>query len=250
MARSPRKRWKRWPTSRPAASDSLLALVATVTETFGHEHFERIDEGPDSEFYKQPRLVVHIDDGAIRAAGRLYASLLPPNAEILDLMSSWRSHLPEDFQTRRVVGLGMNALELRENPRLTEWVLHDLNQDPTLPFESDGFDGVIDTVSVQYLTRPLEVFAEVYRVLRPGGRFIVTFSNRCFWTKAVRIWRELSDRGHAELIAAYFQQSAAWHDLHAVDCNADQNGGDPLFAVHAQKPEQALASEGEHGHRD
>jgi SAM-dependent methyltransferase len=208
-----------------------------VTELFQPEHFERIDESPDSEFYQEPRLVVHIDDGAIRAAGRLYASLLPNGGEILDLMSSWRSHLPEDFASHcHVVGLGMNDVELQENPQLSDWVIHDLNADPRLPFESDHFDGVIVTVSVQYLIQPVEVFSEVHRVLRPGARFIVSFSNRCFWTKAVRVWRELSDRGHAELVAAYFRQSAVWDDLHAVDTNAQAAGGDPLFAVHARKP--------------
>lgn len=199
------------------------------------EHFEREDESPDSNFYAWPRLVVHIDDGAIRAAGRIYASLLAPDGEILDLMSSWRSHLPDDFRVVRLVGLGMNAEEMIENPRLSEYVVHDLNVDPRLPFQDESFDGAIDTVSVQYITRPLEVFAEVYRVLRPGARFILTFSNRCFPTKAVRIWRDIDDRGHADLLAAYFRYSAPWTQVHAVDCKPERFDGDPLFAVHALK---------------
>jgi SAM-dependent methyltransferase len=136
---------------------------------------------------------------------------------------------------KQLVGLGMNAEEMAANPRLDEFLVHDLNSDPHLPFEDNRFDGIINTVSVQYLTRPLEVFAEVYRVLRPGGRYIVTFSNRCFPTKAVDIWRSLNDQGHADLIAAYFQHSAPWSDLHALNCNPNAIDGDPLYAVYARK---------------
>ncbi|HTE84025.1 MAG TPA: methyltransferase domain-containing protein [Dehalococcoidia bacterium] len=208
-----------------------------VTDSpFLPEHFERVDEAADSEFYSQPRFVVHIDDQAIEAAGRVYASLLPRDGEILDLMSSWRSHIPAGFPVSRLVGLGMNAEEMAGNPQLDAYVVHDLNLDPTLSFETDQFDGVIDTVSIQYLTRPVEVFAEVYRVLRPAGRFVVTFSNRCFPTKAVRVWTALGDKGHAQLIASYFLSSARWSDLQAVECNPARGAGDPLFAVHASKP--------------
>ncbi len=201
---------------------------------FRPEHFERLDETADAEFYREPRLVVHIDTGAIAAAGRIYRSLLPAHACVLDLMSGWRSHLPVDLPLARVAGLGMNAAEMAANPQLSSYVVHDLNVDPCLPFGDDEFDGVINTVSVQYLTRPLEVFAEVYRVLRPNAPYVVTFSNRCFPTKAVRIWRSLGDDGHMQLVAAYFLQSAPWRDLHAVDCNPGA-GGDPLYAVYGRK---------------
>ena len=206
--------------------------------SFRPEHFERVDESVDEEFYRQPRLVVHIDDGAIAAAREFYRSLLPPHGRILDLMSSWRSHLPVDSDFERVTGLGMNAAEMADNPQLGEYVVHNLNSDPSLPFGNDEFDAAINTVSVQYLTRPVEVFAEVHRVLRPGAPYLVTFSNRCFPTKAVRIWRSLNDEGHAQLIAAYFRSSAAWSDLHAVYCNPDADG-DPLYAVYARKAEGA-----------
>ncbi|MGI8551732.1 MAG: class I SAM-dependent methyltransferase [Dehalococcoidia bacterium] len=202
---------------------------------FRPEHFRRIDEGPDDEFYEEPRLVTHIDDAAIAAAGRLYAELLPRGADILDLMSSWRSHLPESFPAGSLVGLGMNDVELSENRQLTQWVTHDLNFDPHLPFESDRFDGAIVTVSVQYLTRPLEVFAEVHRVLRPSAPFIVTFSNRCFPTKAIWIWRSLNDLEHAQLIASYFQFSGRWTDIQAEDRSPRGASGDPLYAVYARK---------------
>lgn len=205
-------------------------------QPFKPEYFVRQDESPDRDFYREPRLVVHIDERAISAAGALYAEILPAGGEILDLMSSWRSHLPPAFPINRLVGLGMNAVELRENPQLDAYTVHDLNRDPHLPFSSNQFDGVINTVSVQYLTRPLEIFAEVYRVLRPGCPFIVTFSNRCFPTKAVRIWSALDDQEHTQLVAAYFRQSGPWADLHFEDRSGSPRGlGDPLFGVYAYK---------------
>lgn len=207
-----------------------------IENPFRPEHFERLDETADTDFYAQPRLVVHIDDGAIRAAGSLYAELLPPDGTILDLMSSWRTHLPDGLSAKQVIGLGMNAVEMDENPQLTSYVVEDLNADPRLPFDADQFDGVINTVSIQYLTRPLEVFAEVYRVLRPGAPFVITFSNRCFPTKAVRIWRSLGDREHVQLVAAYFRYSADWAELRAEERTPSGDyDGDPLFGVYARK---------------
>lgn len=203
---------------------------------FSSEHFGRMDESPDAEFYTEPRLVVHIDEAAIAAAGRLYASLLPSDDEILDLMSSWKSHLPPDFPVQRLVGLGMNEVELGENEQLDEWVVHDLNREPVLPFEDGRFGGCIVTVSVQYLTRPVEVFREVNRVLRPGAPFVVTFSNRCFPTKAVAIWRATGDQDHARLVGAYFELSGGWSGLRLIDASPRLGGySDPLYAVVAYK---------------
>src|SRR5581483_34810 len=139
------------------------------------EFFDRLDDEPDEQFYSAPRLVQHIDDAAIAAVGALYAELLPERADILDLQSSWVSHLPESFAVRTLTGLGMNADELAANPRLTSWTVHNLNRDPCLPYDDAAFDGCIDTVSVQYLQRPVEVFREVNRVLRPGAPFVLTF---------------------------------------------------------------------------
>jgi SAM-dependent methyltransferase len=207
---------------------------------FRTEHFERIDESPDADFYMQPRLVVHIDEGAVAAAGEFYAGLLPPHGEILDLMSSWVSHLPTNFPVSGLVGLGMNEEELASNPRLSSYVVHDLNADPLLPFESERFDGAIVTVSIQYLTRPLEVFTEVRRVLRSGAPFIVTFSNRCFPTKAVQIWRSLDDRDHVRLVEAYFRYSGGWGAPQSVARIPDGPfTGDPLFGVYALKSDNS-----------
>src|SRR5271169_5504375 len=145
---------------------------------FKPEFFRRVDDSNDEDFYSAPRFVVHIDDGAIAKVGEIYAQLLPQGGAVLDLMSSWRSHLPAHIRPSRVVGLGMNRAEMENNPALTEIVIHNLNRAPKLPFADAEFDGVVVTVSVQYMTRPLETFVEVARVLKPGAPFIATFSNR------------------------------------------------------------------------
>src|SRR5690606_24235293 len=143
------------------------------------EHFQRYDDTSDADFYAVPRMVTHIDDAAIAAVTRFYGDLLPVGGRMLDLMSSWVSHLPSEHTYASVTGLGMNEDELRANGQLTRWVVHDLHQEPKIPFEDAEFDGAVVTVSVQYLTSPVEVFAEVGRVLVPGAPFAVTFSNRC-----------------------------------------------------------------------
>jgi SAM-dependent methyltransferase len=193
--------------------------------------FDRSDPGPDAAFYGPPRLVTHIDEGAIAAVGDLYAELAV-EGEVLDLMSSWVSHFRAP--PRRLVGLGMNATELAANPVLAEHVVQDLNVDPALPFADASFDDVTCCVSVDYLVRPVEVFGEVARVLRPGGRFVVTFSNRCFPTKAIRGWLATDDRGHLQIVAAYFAAADRFHDLRG-ERRPTPPGGDPLYAVWAHR---------------
>lgn len=154
-------------------------------------------------------------------------------------MSSWRSHWPADHPKTRLTGLGLNAVELAENPDLDDYLIHDLNRHPQLPFPDAAFDAVVITVSVQYLTRPIAVFQEVHRILQPAGVFIVTFSNRMFPTKAVRIWRATSDRGHLELVAAYMD-AAAFADIQGGLANPQTSPpDDPLFLVTATKPAAA-----------
>ncbi len=148
-----------------------------MSEEFDPRYFRREDEHPDPLFYAEPRLTVHIDDDAIAAVTATYAELLPEGGVILDLMSSWRSHLPPAARYARVVGLGLNTEEMADNPQLDEYVVHDLNVDPRLPFAAATFDGCCVTVSVQYLTRPVEVFREVNRVLKPASPFVLTYSN-------------------------------------------------------------------------
>ena len=148
--------------------------------------FRREDEAPDEDFYAEPRLVTHIDEQAIAAVRQLYREYLPADGTVLDLMSSWVSHLPAEVAYSRVVGLGMNRTELAANPRLDGFVVHDLNRDPRLPFADAEFDAAAICVSIQYLTRPVAVLRDLGRVLVAGGPLVISFSNRCFPTKAVR----------------------------------------------------------------
>ena len=206
------------------------------TPPFPDNYFQRVDGSDDRLFYTEPRLLVHIDDHAIAAIGEFFKQHIPENAYILDLMSSWRSHLPDGFPIRKVVGLGMNEVEMRENPQLDEWVVHDLNSDPRLPFETDAFDAVMVTVSIQYMTRPLEVFSEVRRILKDDGAFYVIYSNRMFPTKAVAIWHNLNDNERAQLIASYFVKSEGWSPPTARDVSPNQGfRTDPVFIVSANK---------------
>lgn len=193
--------------------------------------FGRMDETPDEDFYKVPRLVTHIDEGAIAAVTQLYREFLPPGGEILDLMSSWISHLPPEVEYGRVVGLGMNEAELGHNERLDSYVVHNLNNDPRLPFGDAEFDGCGICVSVDYLTRPVEVLREVGRVLRVGSPIVITFSNRCFPTKVVAVWHELDDRGHVELVEGYLREAGNWDDVRGLDRSPRRMFSDPLYAV-------------------
>lgn len=198
------------------------------------EHFRRVDESEDGLFYREPRLVTHIDDAAIEAVSRFYGQLIPTGAMVLDLMTSWVSHLPPGLALSGVAGLGMNAYELDQNPVLSERVVQDLNKDPVLPWANDTFDAVIVTVSVQYLTDPPAVFKEVGRVLKPGAAFAVAFSNRCFPTKAVAVWQTLTSREHAELIGLYFRLSGKFEKADAYDISPGP-GADPMFVVIARR---------------
>jgi SAM-dependent methyltransferase len=199
--------------------------------------FDRADERPDAEFYGPPRLVTHIDDDAIAAVGDLYAELgidgsAPAPVRVLDLMSSWVSH----FRTppAELVVLGMNAAELAANTAATERVVHDLNADPRLPLPDGDVDAAVCCVSIDYLTRPIEVLADVARVLRPGGTLAVTFSNRCFPAKAVRGWLLTSDEQHGALVAELVRRAGGFTEAE-VSLRTRPGRGDPLHAVVAHR---------------
>ena len=218
---------------------------------FTPEHFGRTDESDDSLFYQQPRLVVHIDEQAIATIGELFREVFAPDESaeatskgaaaddgpaILDLLSSWRSHWPQGLPKSRMVGLGLNAVEMQKNPDLDDHVVHDVNKDPTLPFEDSTFDGVLLSVSIQYLTRPVEVFREVNRILKPGEPFLVMFSNRMFFTKAVRIWTLGDDEQHTRIVATYFHHAGNYDDIRAMCRNPGRGPyDDPVYVVMARK---------------
>ncbi|MEY2469515.1 MAG: hypothetical protein QOF21_2213 [Actinomycetota bacterium] len=201
-------------------------------ETFPPQFFARTDEADDALFYDVPRLVTHIDDDAIAAVGELYDEL-HVNGDVLDLMSSWVSHFRTAPRHLRV--LGMNEPELRANAAADERIIHDLNADPRLPLPNESIDDAVCCVSVDYLTHPVDVFRDIARVLRPGGRFVCTFSNRVFATKAIRGWLYGTDADRCAIVAEYFRQSKVFEPATVARRTPLDHRGDPLFAVWATR---------------
>jgi len=218
-------------------SPVLRSLMPGYLEDILEQYFRRQDESSDFQFYQSPRLVAHIDDAAIAALGAFFRPRIPDGADVLDLMSAYLTHLPPDVRARcrRVAGLGMNDAEMTANAHLTDHVVHSLNDDPTLPYPDEAFDVALCTVSVQYLLHPVEVFAEVRRVLRPGGQFIVSFSNRCFPTKATQFWLGAGDAQRVALVHLYFEQSGGWEPVEAFDLSPRPGRSDPLYVVMGRK---------------
>ncbi|NNF95354.1 MAG: methyltransferase domain-containing protein, partial [Halobacteria archaeon] len=188
-------------------------LPDTDTDFYSSDPFARSDNRADSAFYSMSRLVPHIDSTASQQIARIYERYLQPGMQVLDMMSSWQSHLPDSLGDLAVTGLGLNQQELQHNPRLTTQAIHDLNADTRLPFKDKQFDAVICSVSVEYLIKPLEIFAEVARVLKPGSSFVVTFSERWFPTKVITLWQEMHAFERMGFVLDIFDKSQAFTNL-------------------------------------
>jgi SAM-dependent methyltransferase len=204
-------------------------MAESHLESLPSRLFDRVDNSADAVFYQAPRLVAHIDEATIAALTKFYGDILFDGADVLDLMSSWISHLPAETALGRVAGLGMNMQELKANPRLTEYLVQDLNVVPRLTYADVAFDFVFIAVSIQYLVRPIEVFAEIGRILRPGGQLVVAMSHRCFPTKAIRGFQEGALADRIRLISEYMNRAAAYNEPVFVDCSPKE--ADPLWLV-------------------
>jgi hypothetical protein len=196
--------------------------------------FDRQDQRDDADFYGSPRFVTHIDDAAIGNVSALYDELGVPDGRVLDLMSSWVSHLSRKPDGGLVV-LGMNPAELSANPFADDVVLQDLNRRPTLPFADASFDAVTCCVSIDYLIRPVEVLAEAARVLRTGGVVVCTFSNRCFPSKAIRGWLAADDEEHVSIARAYLEQAGGYGPVTGELRSPRTARSDPLYGVWARR---------------
>lgn len=226
-----------FPTPRP------VRLVKEWPEQipFTKKDFFRADEGDDENFYTLPRLVYHIDEPAVAALTQYYRSNIPAGSAILDICSSWVSHYPLEFKEKmkRISGTGMNSLELMANDQFSDYEARNLNVNPTLPYDENTFDVVTCVVSIDYLIHPIEVLKEVRRVLKPGGKAIISQSNRCFPSKAIAMWLDMNDRQHLELINGYAKY--AGFDItasKAFDITASVPGepyNDPMFIVEITK---------------
>jgi len=254
------------PTSQSAqrnpASCQRSSLAATSICSFDDDDFagtqgdwpyvasdlNRLDSSVDTVFYDQPRFVTHIDDGAIASLSKFYeeefSSLNKDSLDVLDLCSSWISHLPEDgINYGKVVGVGMNEGELAANKQLTDFVVQNLNENPNMSqFEDNSFDVICNVVSVDYLTKPLEIFQEMHRILRPGGVSLMSFSNRCFPTKAIAMWLQADDIGRLTIVGSYYNYSAKWQSIEALDLKEKQPTPDrPSAAALFSNPALGMA---------
>lgn len=204
----------------------------------------KLDDTDDTEFYSYPRFVTHVDEGFIQQLTDLYRDRLKPNTRILDMMSSWVSHLPEEMKLAHIEGHGLNEEELAKNPRFDRYFVQDINKNPKLPLPNEDFDAVLNCVSVQYLQYPDAVFAEIHRILKPGGIAIISFSNRMFYQKAIAAWRDSSEASRVELVKSYFTSVPGFSTPEVITRQSSvpnflqwmgAGGGDPFYAVIAHR---------------
>ena len=210
----------------------------------------KLDATSDTLFYEMPRFVTHVDEGFIQQLTDLYETRLKPDSRVFDMMSSWVSHLPEDMTFDWVEGHGMNSEELARNPRLDHYFVQNLNEKDPFPLEDQSFDAVLNTVSVQYLQYPEAVFAEIYRILKPGGIAIFSFSNRMFYQKAIAAWRDGSESQRVELVKQYFRSVPGFGTPEVIAQPSKVppmlqmlglSGGDPFYAVMAERMEMLVS---------
>jgi hypothetical protein len=208
------------------------------------EQRNKLDDTDDTLFYSFPRFVTHVDEGFIEQLTNLYRERLKPNTRILDLMSSWVSHLPEEMQFTHVEGHGLNEEELAKNLRLDCYFVQDINANPKLPLADADFDAVLIAVSVQYLQYPEAVFSEIHRILKPSGIAIVSFSNRMFFQKAIAAWRDGTDLSRLELVKRYFKSVPGFSEPEVIARVSTipgflqmlgMMGADPFYAVISER---------------
>lgn len=221
-----------------------LRYADRATDFFSDDPFQRADDTSDSEFYYRPRHINHLDEAAQSQLKSIYKKLIAADCVVLDLMSSINSHIDERQEIKKITGLGLNREELENNPLLDEIVIHDINQDQRLPFDDASFDIVVCSLSIEYITHPLKLFDEVARILRPEGRFIISFSNRWFPTKAIQLWNNLHDFERIGLVMEYFIESAHFEDINTYSLRGiprpvnDKHNiplSDPVYVVWANR---------------
>ncbi|MCP9809680.1 methyltransferase domain-containing protein [Cyanobium sp. HWJ4-Hawea] len=200
------------------------------------------DSSEDQLFYAQPRFVQHLDGSFRQRLTQLYQDRIPARAVVLDLMSSWVSHLPEDGVYERVIGHGLNEQELVANKRLDSHWLQNLNLNQEIPLKSESVDVTLIVAGWQYLQYPEAVAAELLRITRPGGMVIVSFSNRMFFTKAPQVWADGSDKDHLSYVGeVLLAQGWSKPEFLAEQTRAQGlkglvgGNGDPFFSVIATK---------------
>ena len=230
-----------------ATQETFAGAVSQIGSILPEDAFSRLDDSEDTTFYARDRFVSHMDTLALSTVEKLIGELVvEENPVILDLMAGWDSHLPQSLHPAKVIGLGLNENELKRNKALSEYVIHDLNKDPRLPFPDEAFDAAINTVSVDYMTKPIQVFRDVGRILKPGGLFLVIFSNRMFPQKAVKIWRESNEDERVLLVEGFFKEAGLFENPAVFLSKGKPRPkgdkyaylgihSDPIYAVYADK---------------
>ncbi|MCW8964274.1 MAG: methyltransferase domain-containing protein [Gammaproteobacteria bacterium] len=218
-----------------------LPYKGQLTDFLDKQALQRLDESSDENFYRKQRLVHHLDVVARNTISEIYAGLLSPGDHVLDLMASWESHVSGTLDDIQLTGLGMNAAELDANPVMDGHVIQDLNKNPVLPFDSETFDAVICTASVEYLVRPLDVFQQVQRILKPGGKFILTFSNRWFPTKTIGLWPEMHEFERLGLVLQYFRQTHWTNAINTLSSRGMQRPEDDPYYAQARYSDPVYA---------
>ena len=219
-----------------------------VVQVLSDNERYKLDGSDDALFYSDPRFVQHLDEAFRDRLTRLYRERIPSCAVVLDLMSSWVSHLPDDQRYEQVIGHGLNAQELQANPRFDRHWVQNLNTNQTLPLEDDSVDYTLIVAGWQYLQQPEAVAAELLRITRPKGQVICAFSNRMFFTKAPQIWTDGDDGDHLRYVAEVLM-AQGWSTPELIAEETQRPGplgwiggkGDPFFAVIAVKPLPSVA---------
>ena len=160
------------------------------------------DISDDEIFYQQPRFVHHLSDSFRNRLTSLYSEYLLNHYIILDLMSSWVSHLPSNISYKKVIGHGMNEAELSSNERLDKFFVQNLNKKQNLPIEDSSVDVGLIVAGWQYLQYPEKVSLELSRVIKSDSLLIISFTNRAFWTKAPNIWTYSSEEKRIEYVTS------------------------------------------------
>ena len=167
-----------------------------------NEDRDKSDISDDEIFYQQPRFVHHLSDSFRTRLTTLYSEYLLNHHIILDLMSSWVSHLPTNIRYKKVIGHGMNEAELSSNERLDRFFVQNLNKKQNMPIEDSSVDVGLIVAGWQYLQYPEKVSLELSRVIKSDSLLIISFTNRAFWTKAPNIWTYSSEEKRIEYVTS------------------------------------------------
>lgn len=209
-------------------------LKSQSTDFFQGMPFLRKIEDDDAVFYDAVDSKPPVDQVAIEQLKLFFAHQLKDNTKILDLMAAPDSYLPEQFTLLDVTGLGVKESDMQQNPVLNHRVVHDLNRSPKLPFEDHEFDTIICSFAIEYMTKPQKVFLELSRILKPGGKVIISFSEHFYQKKVIALWEDVHPFERMGVVLEYFRQSGQFENLRSESIRGlIKNDDDPFISKNA-----------------